>query len=236
MDGIILAGGRGTRMQPLTLDTPKPLLMLQQRPILAWSLLSLRGIVDHVLVVVNYLKPQIEAFMARQRLFDAYTIVEQPAALGTGHALQCCRAHLQSDAFLVINGDDLYGQAALRQLSRQEFGILSTNRDDFEKYGVIIRDARGSLLRVDEKPPRGRFRPPMPCSIGAYQFTRQIFDYRLGKSARGEYEISDYVSCAAQDYAVAVVDTPFWLPIGDPPALAAAQTVDIRRWIPETGE
>jgi len=236
MDGIIIAGGRGSRMRPLTLDTPKPLLSLQGRPILAWSLMSLRGIVDHLLLVVNYLKDQIEAFMARQTLFSAYTLVEQlPKPLGTGHALQCCQAHLKSDDFLVVNGDDLYSQAALRQLGRQKFGILSMLKDDFDQYGVILRDDDGHFIRIDEKPPRDRFRPPAPCSIGAYKFTTEVFDCKLAKSPRGEYEISDYASQLARRHRVAVVDSPFWLPIGNPAALKAAQSVDIRRWIPEPG-
>ena len=88
MDGVILAAGKGTRMRPLTLKTPKPLMDLQGRPILAWSLMSLRRIVDRLLVVVSYLKAQIEAFMARQTFFGDYTLVEQlPSPLGTAHAL-----------------------------------------------------------------------------------------------------------------------------------------------------
>lgn len=235
MDGVILAAGKGTRMRPLTLKTPKPLMDLQGRPILAWSLMSLRRIVDRLLVVVSYLKAQIEAFMARQTFFGDYTLVEQlPSPLGTAHALQCCQPHLKSDDFLVVNGDDLYSHAALRQLSRQEFGILSMYRDDFEHYGVIRRSQAGHFIGIDEKPPPDRYRPPAACCIGAYKLTAEVFDYGLEKSRRGEYEISDYVSQAARRHAVAVVDSPFWLPIGTPAALEAAQSVDIRRWIPES--
>ena len=76
-------------------------------------------------------------------------------------------------------------------------------------------------------------RRPPPCNSGAYKFTKAVFDYRLSKSSRGEFEITDFVSAAARDYAVAVVESPFWLPIGDPAALAAAQSIDVARWIPE---
>ncbi len=235
MDGIILAGGEGTRMRPLTLTKPKPLLALQDRPILEWSLMSLRGIVERVLVVAHYLKAQIAEFMARQSLFADYALVEQlPRPLGTGHALQCCRDFLRCDDFLVINGDDLFSRSALSELSRQRYGILSARRRDYERYGVIVRNAAGDFRAIDEKPPRGRYAAPAPCSIGAYKFRADVFDYRLEKTARGEYEISDYMTAAAHDHAVAVVDSPFWLPIGDPAALEAAQTVDVARWIPTT--
>ncbi len=233
MDGIILAGGEGRRMRPLTLTTPKPLLALQNRPILEWSLLSLRGIVERVLIVVHYLKAQIADFMARQTVFPDYALVEQlQRPLGTGHALQCCRDSLQSDDFLVINGDDLFSRSALRELSRQSYGILSTPRIDFERFGVIVKNAVGAFHAIDEKPPSERYAAPAPCSAGAYKFRADIFDYSLAKTARGEYEISDYMTAAVRDHAVAVVNSPFWLPIGDPAALNAAQSVDVARWIP----
>ena len=220
-------------MRPLTLATPKPLLTLQNRPILEWSLLSLRGVVERVLVVAHYLKAKIADFLARQRLFADYALVEQlPQPLGTGHALWCCRDYLRSDDFLVINGDDLFSGAALHELSRHDYGILSALRRDYERFGVIVTDAAGGFQAIDEKPPTGRYPAPAPCSIGAYKLRGEVFDYALEKSARGEYEISDYVTAVARDCAVAVVDSPFWLPIGDPAALAAAQSVDLSPWIP----
>ena len=220
-------------MRPLTLATPKPLLPLQSRPILEWSLLSLRGVVERVLVVAHYLKAQIADFMARQRLFADYALVEQsPRPLGTGHALKCCRDYLRSDDFLVINGDDLFSRQALHALSCCDYGILSTRRHDYERYGVVVRAEAGAFHAIDEKPPRGRYPAPAPCSIGAYKLRRDVFEYTLEKTARGEYEISDYMTAVARDRAVAVVDSPFWLPIGDPAALAAAQSVNLSEWIP----
>ena len=234
MDGIILAGGKGTRMRPLTLDTPKPLLLVQGRPILEWSLMSLHGIVDHVLIVVKYLKEQIADYMATQTLFPDYTLVEQlPEPLGTGHAVMCCEDYLRSDEFIVVNGDDLYPKSALEELSRQPFGIMSILKDDPSPYGAILRDDAGNFLRIHEKPPIGLYPPPTPCNIGAYKFTSDVFDYRLEKSERGEYEITDYAGLAkAAEHIVSVVDSPFWFPIGNPDNLNDAQSIDITRWIP----
>jgi len=233
MDGIILAGGAGTRMRPLTLDRPKALLQVQGRPILAWSLLSLRGIADRALVVVHAYKEQIAAWMRAQAIFADYKLIEQrPRPLGTGHALECCREHLAGEDFLVINGDDLYPAAALRELCRYDFGLLASPRMDYANYGVVRRDAAGALLRIEEKPPPGTYAAPALCNSGAYKFTRAVFQYRPAMSERGEFEITDTVTAAASDRAVMVVESPFWLPIGDPAALEAAQTVDVARWIP----
>lgn len=235
MDGIILAGGVGRRMRPLTLTKPKPLLTLIDRPILAWSLMSLRGTIDRALIVVHTLKEQIADFMEAQDIFADYQLIEQlPEPLGTGHALRCCRDQLASDDFLVVNGDDLYAAAALRQLSRHDFGILSTPREDYERFGVVVRDAAGAFLRIDEKPRAGAYASPAPCNSGAYKLRADVFDFAPAISERGEFEITDYVSAAARKWTVEVVESPFWLPIGDPAALAAAQSVDVARWIPET--
>ena len=232
MDGIILAGGVGRRMRPLTFNTPKPLLALQDRPILAWSLLSLRDIVDRVLVVVHYLKAQIAEYMAQQTFIPDYVLVEQsPAPLGTGHALQCCRDILKTDEFVVVNGDDLYGKESLRQLSQQSFGILAAMRADYHRYGVILRNEAGGFRAIDEKPPPGAYPGPAACSIGAYKLRSEVFDYRLQKSGRGELELTDAITAVAAEREVAIVDSPFWLPIGDRAALAAAQDIDIARWI-----
>ncbi|MCY4144928.1 MAG: nucleotidyltransferase family protein [Chloroflexi bacterium] len=230
MDGIILAAGHGKRMRPLTLESPKPLLQLRNRPLLEWSLRSLCGIVRRVLVVVNYRKEQIAAFMATQRIFTDYALVEQqPTPLGTGHALRCCQPHLRSEDFLVINGDDLFPRAGLLALSRAGYGILSMRRADYSRYGVIQRDDKGDFMRIDEKPPAERYPSPALCSIGAYKLQSGIFDSEPPASARGEVELTDMVTAIARRQRVEVVDSPWWLPIGDPEALAAAQAVDVMR-------
>jgi UDP-N-acetylglucosamine diphosphorylase / glucose-1-phosphate thymidylyltransferase / UDP-N-acetylgalactosamine diphosphorylase / glucosamine-1-phosphate N-acetyltransferase / galactosamine-1-phosphate N-acetyltransferase len=228
MDGIILAGGKGTRMRPLTLTTPKPLLAVQGRPILEWSLLGLRPIADHVLIVVNYLKEQIADYMARQTIFERYTLVEQtPEPLGTGHALQCCRPHLQSHDFLVHNGDDLFGSLALQRLAKRPLGILTMPREDQSNWAVALVNDKGALVRLHEKPQDGTYPTPVQANIGAYKLDTRIFDYELPLSARGEYELPDYITYLAGRYTVDMVEADFWFPIGEPAQLAAAQTLNL---------
>src|SRR5215468_8682911 len=111
MDAIIMAAGLGTRLRPHTLHTPKPLLPIRGRPILDWALGALPPAVDRVLVVVNYLAEQIEAYLGKQTHFSRWEAVRQEVPRGTGDALRSCRDRLQSDHFLVLNGDDLYGAA-----------------------------------------------------------------------------------------------------------------------------
>jgi NDP-sugar pyrophosphorylase family protein len=232
MDAIILAGGKGTRMQPLTASTPKPLLRVQGRPILEWSLLSLPKAVDHVMVVVNYLKEQVEDYMAHQSIIGAYTLVEQqPKPLGTGHAVQCCQPYLRSQEFMVINGDDLYDSASLQYLASQPIAILGASRDNASKWGVLVVGDNQKLSRIHEKPPEGTYADPVLVNAGAYKFDSRIFDYELPLSLRGEYEITDYMTYLAANAEVNIISGQFWNPIGTPQDLENAQTLDIESWI-----
>ena len=229
MDAIILAGGKGTRMQPLTTLTPKPLLHVAGRAILEWSLLSLPKAVDHVIVVVNYLQEQVAAYMRQQTLVRDYQLVEQqPTPLGTGHALQCCQPILRSHEFLVINGDDLYDAASIQYLALQPLGILGATRDQASKWGVLVTSEDHKLRRIHEKPPEELYPVPVMVNAGAYKMDQRIFDYQLPLSARNEYEITDYVTYLASIAEVNVVRGAFWYPIGTPHDLAQAQFLDLQ--------
>lgn len=228
MDAIILAGGKGTRMRPLTNTTPKPLLTIQGKPILEWSLRGLRPTADHVLVVVKYLKEQIEAYMAQQTIFEKYTLVEQlPEPLGTGHALQCCAPHLHSDQFIVQNGDDLFGSQSLARLAMMRYGILTIPREDQARWGVAVTNDEGRLIQLDEKPAEGTYPTPIQASVGAYKLDKSIFEYDLPRSPRGEYELTDYITWLAARSTIQIVAARFWFPIGNPDDLAAAQGLDL---------
>lgn len=230
MDGIILAGGLGTRMRPLTDNMPKPLLKVRGKPVLEWALRGLRPTADHAIIVVKYLKEQIEVFMAQQTIFEQYTLVEQlPKPLGTGHALQCCAPYLKSREFLVHNGDDLFGSKSLAKLAQVDLGILTLPRYDQSKWGVAVMDETGRLVRLHEKPAEGTYPTPVQANIGAYKLNTSIFDYELPLSPRGEYELTDYITWLAQQGTVQVVPADFWFPIGTPEDLEAAQTLDLER-------
>ncbi len=230
MDAIILAAGKGTRMRPLTNDTPKPLLDVQGKPIIEWTLENLAPICERVIVVAKYLKPQVEAYMANQTIFAEYAIAEQlPEPLGTGHALQVCQPLLKSDSFIVLNGDDLFDPVALAKMKDVPAAILGIERDDPTAYAAIIQNADGYLEKLHEKPPAGMYPPPVNVSIGAYKLTQAIFEYDIQMSERGEYELPDYVSYLATKIPMHVITSNFWQPVGNPDDLAYAQTIDIPR-------
>jgi NDP-sugar pyrophosphorylase family protein len=224
MDAIVLAAGLGTRLRPHTLTTPKPLLSVQDRPILDWALAGLPRQVERILVVVHYLAEQVEAYLQKQKHFAHWQVVRQETPRGTGDALLTCRPFVQSERFLALNGDDLFGAADLAKLANCTAGVLCHPVDEPRRFGIAFRKPDGTLDRLVEKPDlEGRHL----ANTGAYVFPRRVFDIPLTLSPRGEYEVTQYVSELAKQQPVQVIEASFWLPIGTVEVWQAAQTMDL---------
>jgi NDP-sugar pyrophosphorylase family protein len=224
MDAVILAAGFGTRLRPYTLHTPKPLLFVAGRPLLDWTLGALPSAVDRVIVVVHYLAEQFDAYLRDQRHFAQWLTVRQEQPRGTADALRACRQHIRSDSFLVLNGDDLYGARDLAALARCSAGVLVHPVAEPERFGIAFLRPDGTLERLVEKPHlEGR----QLANTGAYLFPREVFQTEPGLSARGEYEITDYVSALAARQPVTVVQASFWLPIGTVEVWQQAQQMNL---------
>jgi bifunctional UDP-N-acetylglucosamine pyrophosphorylase/glucosamine-1-phosphate N-acetyltransferase len=229
MDAIILAAGKGTRLRPYTLTCPKPLLPVQGRPILDWILGALPP-VERVVVVVNYLAEQIDAYMAQQTHARDWVTVRQTEPRGTGDALLSCRGKIQSERFFVLNGDDLIGHTDLARLAEVPMGMLAHPVQEPEQYGILVTRPDGTLERLTEKP-QG-LTPPQLANIGGYLFPRRVLDFTLPLSPRGEYEITDAVTMLAAEGPFQVVSAEYWYPIGTVEAWQAAQTADHQRATP----
>jgi NDP-sugar pyrophosphorylase family protein len=231
MDAVILAAGLGTRLRPHTLHTPKPLLPVQGRPILDWALGALPQTVDRVVVVVHHLAEQVEAYLKKQKHFARWVTVPQEQPRGTGDALRRCQKHLQSDRFLVLNGDDLYGARDLAELASSSAGVLCHSVDEPRLFGIAFLKPDGTLERLVEKPD---LPGPRLANTGAYLFPRSVFDIEITLSPRGEYEITDYVTGVAQRESVQVVQAKFWLPIGTDEAWKQAEHAPLAEMLGRT--
>ncbi len=224
LEAVILAAGLGTRLRPHTLTTPKPLLPVRGRPILDWTLGALPKDVRRVVVVVNYLAEQVEEYLRRQPHFKQWKTVRQDVPRGTGDAFRSCRPHLDSDRYLVLNGDDLYGSRDLARLVEHAAGILVHPVDNPRQFGIAFARADGTLEKLVEKPDLdGR----QLANVGVYLFPKSVFDFELKLSPRGEFEITDYVSQLATKQPVQVVPADFWFPIGNEEAWRKAEQLDL---------
>ena len=150
MEAVILAAGLGTRLRPHTPTTPKPLLPVQGRPILDWSLGSLPSGVERVVIVTHYLAEQVDAYLASQTHFKHWTTVFQEKPRRHRRRFAGLSGAARSDHFLVLNGDDLFGAADLAALARHRAGVL-TIRDERLVRRCFLEPA-GTLDRLVEKP------------------------------------------------------------------------------------
>jgi NDP-sugar pyrophosphorylase family protein len=226
MDAIILAAGKGTRLQPYTHTVPKPLLEVQGRPILDWIIAALPPI-DRLVVVVNHLAGQIEAYLRAQTHVRTWATVRQDVPRGTGDALMSCKGVVdRTKRVMVLNGDDLIGRADLARLANVPMGILAHPVANPESYGIIFRNPDGTLQRIVEKPVG--LPAPQLANIGGYLFPGSVFDLTLPLSPRNEFEITDAVSQLAATGGFHVVEASYWLPIGTVDQWEAAQVADIR--------
>ncbi|MGH9333542.1 MAG: sugar phosphate nucleotidyltransferase, partial [Vicinamibacteria bacterium] len=212
MQAVILAAGRSTRTYPLTISRPKPLVPLWDRPLLAHQLGQLEGLVDEVLLVVGFLKEQIE-----ERFGDSFggmrlRYVVQEQQRGTADALLAARP-LISAPVLVLNGDDFYHRHDLKGLAERGRGLLVIQASDPQNRAMVTMegDRITDIVEKPENPPRGAW-----CSVGGYavqkEDLRRLDDVR--PSPRRELELPDFVLDLVRSLGVRAKRIErFWLPI-----------------------
>lgn len=123
MQVVILAAGRGSRMMPLTKDTPKPMLVHSGRNLLEHKLEALPNCITEVVFVIGYLGEKIREYFGDEFNGRKIKYVKQKDLNGTGGAIWDCRNVLK-DRFIVLMGDDIYSKEDLENLVNTEFGIL----------------------------------------------------------------------------------------------------------------
>ncbi|MFA5358735.1 MAG: sugar phosphate nucleotidyltransferase [Patescibacteria group bacterium] len=223
MQAVILAAGRGVRMQPLTYEIPKPMLRVQGKPILAYTIDLLPAEIDEIIIVVGYLGDQIKEYFGQDYNGRKVVYVEQQELLGTGHALSLCRDILH-DRFLVLMGDDIYSAADIPRCLEYEQSILAKEVTAEEKrnYGAFEINDKGDLIGITEKelPTGDKFL----VNTGLYVLDMTFFDYDLVSIKDGkEFGLPQTLVNVAKDHPIRIVKTDYWLPIGYPDDIEKAE-------------
>jgi len=160
MKAILLAGGKGTRLRPLTLHTPKPVVPIFDRPFLQYQIDLLRQVpeIDEVVLSLNYQPRRIEeVFGDGSELGIQLRYVVEPTPLGTGGAIRFAAGAHTADPIVVFNGDvftdvDLAAVIALHRERKARATIVLTPVDNPSAYGLVETDPQGNVLRFLEKP------------------------------------------------------------------------------------
>jgi glucose-1-phosphate thymidylyltransferase len=202
MKGVLLAGGTGSRLHPLTLVTNKHLMPVYDRPMIYFPLQTLRGMgIEKVMVILGGRSVgDIVELLSDGRDFELdLSYRYQRGSLGIAHAIGLTRDFVGDDSFCVVLGDNILQGAPLARVvadfeaSGAGAGTLLYRVLDAQRFGVAEFDAQGELVGFEEKPdiPKSDSIP-----IGVYFLRPDAFDVIEGlhPSGRGEFEITDVLN------------------------------------------
>ncbi len=235
MKGILLAGGSGTRLSPMTLAASKQLLPVYDKPMIYYPLstLMLAGIRDILVISTPADLPQFRRLLGDgERLGIRINYAEQPRPEGIAQAFLIGRDWIGGDACALALGDNLIFADHLSELLRRASGrrhgatVFAYRVRDPERYGVVSFDAAGRAAEIVEK-------PAAPASnwavTGLYFYDQRVSDLaaRIRPSARGELEITDLNRLYLEDGTLHVERLGrgcAWLDAGTPDSLLQAAT------------
>ena len=244
MKGIVLAGGAGTRLYPMTRAVSKQLLAVYDKPMIYYPLstLMLGGIADILLICTPRDRPAFEATLGDGRDFGIrLSYAEQPAPRGLAEAFIIGESFIGKDTVCLVLGDNLFYGHGLMALFEQSAALTSGAKifgyyvKDPSQYGVVEFTPEGKVLSLEEKPAKPRSHYAVP---GLYFYDNKVISIAkaLSPSPRGELEITDvnraYLEAGTLTLSVFGRGTA-WLDTGSPDSLLQAsnfiQTVEARQ-------
>jgi len=222
MDAVMLVGGQGTRLRPLTVNTPKPMLPTAGVPFITHQLAQAREAgVDHVILSTAY-KPEVFSghFGDGADLGIRLTYATEDTPMGTGGAIRFVAEHLTGGDFLVFNGDvlsglDIAALVASHRSAAADVTLYLTEVEDARAFGCVPTDAEGRVSDFLEKMDR-----PVTNQVnaGCYVMSPAVLDrIPAGRPVSVERETFPEL-LAAGAHLHGVVDTSYWLDLGTPAA------------------
>ena len=223
MQTVVLAAGEGTRMRPLTVATPKPMVPAAGRPLLEHTLdRAADAGASQFIVVVGYEAQQVRAHFGESHHGVDITYATQTEQRGTADAVRAAASHLDDAPFVVLNGDAIYDTESLATLYDSGPAVGSYRVDNPSNYGVLQLDADDDtrVTGVVEKPanPDSNL-----INTGSYVFPASATEYLdVSTSERGELELTDVLEAVCKETTVTAVPFGRWLDVGRPWELLSA--------------
>jgi glucose-1-phosphate thymidylyltransferase len=224
MKGLILSGGKGTRLYPITFNRAKQLVPVANKPVLFRVIEAIKEAgIDDIGIVIGDTGEEIKQAVGNGRRWDVkITYIPQEAPLGLAHAVKISHSFLGDDRFVMFLGDNVIQggiSSLIRQFANSDWNsqVVLTQVEHPEHYGVAELDEQGRIRRLVEKP---RNPPSSLALVGIYMFDHNVFQAvnSIKPSWRGELEITDAIQwlvengCAVHPY----VHRGWWIDTGKP--------------------
>jgi NDP-sugar pyrophosphorylase family protein len=219
MQCVILAAGKGTRLQPLTNNLPKPLVPVCGKPLLDHIVGALPSAVKELIIVIGYRGDMIKAYCGDTFHGRPVTYIEQTEINGPAKALWLTKDLIRG-RFLFMFADDIHGKDDLARAVSFSRSILATTSDTPERFGVIVRNPDGTICDMEEK-------PTAPSSnlvaTGPMVLDKNIFNFPPEAPINNEYFMPEIIMRYKENYPIAVVEENLWLAIGYPEDIKRAE-------------
>jgi len=224
MKGLILSGGKGTRLYPITFNRAKQLVPVANKPVLFSVIEAIKEAgIDDIGIVIGDTGEEIKHAVGNGKRWDVrITYIPQEAPLGLAHAVKISHSFLGDDRFVMFLGDNVIQggiSTLIRQFASSDWNsqVVLTQVDHPEHYGVAELDEQGRIRRLVEKP---RNPPSNLALVGVYMFDHNVFQAvnSIKPSWRGELEITDAIQwlvengCAVHPY----IHRGWWIDTGKP--------------------
>jgi glucose-1-phosphate thymidylyltransferase len=224
MKGLILSGGKGSRLYPITYTNAKQLVPVANKPVLFRVIEAIRDAgIDDIGVVIGDTGPMIREAVGDGARWDVrITYIEQEAPLGLAHAVKISRPFLGDERFVMFLGDNVIEggiSPLIRQFATSDWNcqIVLTAVAEPQHYGVAELDGAGRIIRLEEKPQAPRSNLAL---VGIYMFDARVFDAvaAIQPSRRGELEITDAIQwlVEAGHRVYPYIHRGWWIDTGKP--------------------
>ncbi|MFP4343945.1 MAG: glucose-1-phosphate thymidylyltransferase [Anaerolineales bacterium] len=242
MKGLILSGGKGTRLRPLTYTSAKQLMPVANKPILFRVIEAIRdaGITD-IGIVVGDTAEEIKGAVRRGNRWGVkVTYIPQEAPLGLAHAVKISHDFIGDDRFVMFLGDNVIEggiSPLIKEFAERDWNsqIVLTEVNQPEQYGVAELDDQGHIIQLIEKP---KAPPSNLALVGIYMFDKSIFKAvnAIRPSWRGELEITDAIQWLVKNghSVYPYIHRGWWIDTGRPGEMLEANSLVLEELEPCT--
>jgi len=212
MKVIILAAGQGTRLLPITLETPKPLIEIAGRPIIDRIFQSLPDSIDEAIIVVEHLKEKIISHLGESFNGMKVRYVDQINKKGTFAALLSAKDLLEeNERFLVLNGDDIHDKVELTEYLNypRSFGVQYMNMPNYYSIKMDEKNYIKGFFPQTDQEKKGK----VVVATGAYVLDKNIFEHQGVSVYGGELGLPQTILAQKESHPVKGIITTRWITI-----------------------